>query len=132
MPNKKDIDVISEVSQSKGVKVTSAEITVDDDVNSILAIFDRTGIADIASNICQMLIDVSYDNGATWVKWGGVTIAGGPYLDRTGTLVTETVYSVNLRKGTNRKIRASCEAFESTKVKIDLDQDTRKIKEKAK
>ena len=123
MPDKTTRDAIPDKTYLKDEAVEGTVIDIDDDINSITITIPRTGLVDISDrNICSVSTQASYDNGATWIKYGGFTIAGGVYRDRLNRIVDESTYTVNLRPGRGRKIKVLCRALEQTKIKVDFDQ----------
>lgn len=61
---------------------------------------------DPASTI-EINIEVSFDNGVTWVGGGGFSAYGGIYVRRDGTEGTTSSARFDIPSGTRRKIRAS-------------------------
>ena len=124
MPEKVNADVVPREVYSRDRVEVSDVIDVDDDIDVITLSLDRAGFTQATRNkeVCNLLVDCSYDGGKTWEGWGGIGTQGGTVIGRLGNLLPYTSYEVELRKGTNRKLRISCEARETIQIKVDIDQ----------
>lgn len=55
---------------------------------------DRTAFPDTPDIVASLTLEGSDDNGKTWVSLGGITLAGGQVIDRSGNVAAESIYRV--------------------------------------
>lgn len=84
----------------------------------------RVNWPDTGSEIAKIVIDLSMDNGQTWILgWFGMGVRGGVQLDRNGNPVLASVIRRDLPAGTNREIRMSIDIFAQLTTEIIVDND---------
>lgn len=53
----------------------------------------RSSFPNTTADVASLTVEGSDDSGATWQGLGGITLAGGVILDKSGNPTTESIYS---------------------------------------
>ena len=104
MPNR----VVSKVFPERAYlpnELVTTEIPIEDDLVEYTVSIDRTGLIDTGKEILRVELEISRDNGKTWIKAGGCGTHGGTQIHRFGATMVFTSFSFPLIKGTNRLLR---------------------------
>lgn len=117
------VDTATDKNYTKGESFESSVFPVTDDIEEITVSIERALIANITDrDIVGCTLMASFDEGKTFIKWGGMTIAGGEIIGRKGNIIPFSHFNVTLPLATNRKLKVFIDAKEDTHIKLDVDQ----------
>jgi hypothetical protein len=122
-PVPEKVDNMSDKDFVKGEKINSLKVTVDDDIEEVTVSVDRASLPNISEKeVCFMRLMVSYDNGETYAKAGGLGFRGGVHVTRGGHILPFSSVTVKVKPIKKRQLYVEIEAFENGRFKIDADQ----------
>ena len=115
------VDNVANKVFTRGEKLTSADLTLDDDNEEITISIDRPLLpVHNTSDVCHVQLYVNF--GGDWVKYGACSLTGGTHIGRRGQEIMFSHFTVQVPKVAKRKLRVVITAKEQGRYKVDVDQ----------